>query len=103
MSARLKKYCKGSCGKRKNLKFDPEGKLCTDCLIEWRDDLISQHKNGKLTFQDCLEQVTKRCRMGEDEALILIFPPLDDSIDFQHGAMELTFDMDRIRKQEESE
>ena len=41
--------------------------------------------------------------MGEDEAIALIFPPLDDKIDYQHGALELNFDMDIIRKQEESE
>jgi len=103
VSARLKQLCKGSCGKRKNLKFDPEGRLCTDCLLEWRDDLIAEHKNGKLTFQDCFEQIKKRCRMSDYDTLEIIFPPLDDDRDYNQGSLQLKFDLDKIREQEEQE
>lgn len=103
MSARLKQRCKGSCGKRKNLKFDPEGRLCTDCLLKWRDEIITLHKNGGMSFEVCFERVKKRCRMSDYDTLEIIFPPLDDSIDLQHGGLELKFDLDKIRQQEEQE
>ena len=103
MSARLKRFCKGSCGKRRNLKFDPDRILCVDCLVEWRDEQIRLHKNGKMTFEKCFESIKRRMRMGDYEVIELVFPPLDDAHDYQHGAMELKFDLDKIRKQEEQE
>ena len=98
--ARLKRMCAG-CNKRMNLAFDPQGKLCADCLIEWRDETVQRHKNGKISFQDAHEMITERCRMSDYDALELIFPPLGEQ-DFHSDrmAMKLNFDIDDIKLQE---
>ena len=64
MSSRLKRNCK-MCKKRSNLAFDPEKVLCPDCLILWRDNVVREHKAGKITFQKAYESILKRCRMNE--------------------------------------
>jgi hypothetical protein len=100
MSSRLKRNCK-MCKKRSNLAFDPEKLLCPDCLVIWRDNVIQQHKEGKITFQDAYESVLKRCRMNEKEVLDLVFPPLGNQ-DFENEgmALELKFDLDKIERDE---
>ena len=98
MSSRLKRNCK-MCAKRSNLAFDPDKLLCPDCLIVWRDNVIDQHRNGKIPFQEAYETVLKRCRMNESEVQSLIFPPLGDG-DFQSDdtALKLNFNMKEIEK-----
>ena len=96
MGARLKRNCK-MCNKRSNLSFDPKNLLCVDCLVIWRDEVVSQHKRGKITFQETYETIIDRCRMTEFEVLDLVFPPLGDE-DFQNDrmALKLNFDLDAI-------
>ena len=94
--ARLKRMCAG-CNKRMNLAFDTQGKLCADCLIEWRDETVQRHKNGKISFQDAHEMITERCRMSDYDALELIFPPIGKD-DFQNEemALKLNFNIDTV-------
>ena len=96
----MKRNCK-MCKKRSNLAFDPENLLCPDCLILWRDNVIDQHRNGKMPFQQAYESVLNRCRMNEAEVQNLIFPPLGDG-DFQSDetALKLNFNMKEIEKLE---
>ena len=101
--ARLKRNCIG-CNKRKNLAFDPDEKLCADCLIEWRDDVVREHKAGKIAFQPAFEQITRRCRLSDYDALELIFPPLgDDDFQDERMAMKLHFDPKVIEQIERRE
>ena len=103
MSSRLKRNCK-MCKKRSNLAFDPEGLLCADCLIIWRDNVVKEHKAGKTTFQKAFDSILKRCRMTEEEVLDLVFPPIGPD-DFQSDSMALkmNFDIDVIKQLEEKE
>ena len=103
MTSRLKRNCK-KCNKRANLAFDPKKMLCPECLVEWRDNVIKEHRAGKMTFQDAYESILKRCRINEDELLDLVFPPLGKD-DFQNDnmAVNLNFDMDVVKKMEELE
>ena len=89
------------CGKRSNLAFDPEKILCPDCLIEWRDEVVKQHKRGKISFQNAYDQIRKRCRMTDQEALDLVFPPLGkDDFQSDNMAISLNFDPEVIRQLE---
>jgi len=100
VSSRLKRNCK-MCKRRSNLAFDPEKLLCPDCLIVWRDTVVKEHRSGKIPFQEAYESILKRCRMNDKEVLDLVFPPLGDK-DFQDDdmALQLKFDLDKIKEQE---
>ena len=103
MSSRLKRNCE-MCKKRSNLAFDPEGLLCTDCLIIWRDNVVREHKSGKTTFQNAYDSILKRCRMTEKEVLDLVFPPIGKD-DFQNDymALKMNFDIDIVERLVENE
>ena len=103
MSSRLKRNCK-MCNKRSNLSFDPEKLLCPDCLIIWRDNVVSEHKAGKTTFQSAYDSILKRCRMTEKEVLDLVFPPIGKD-DFQNDymALKMNFDIDIVEQLVENE
>ena len=97
MSSRLKRVCK-MCNKKANLSFDPKKMLCSDCLIVWRDDLVKEHRAGKIPFGSALDQITKRCKMTEKAACDLLFPPIGNG-DFYDDrlAMNLHFDPEKIK------
>ena len=101
MTSRLKRVC-AICEKRMNLAFDPDKELCHDCIPIWRDNIASDHKNGKITFEKAFKLIDKRCRgtgMSEYDILDILFPPLGDN-DFQDDemALKLNFNMDRIKE-----
>ena len=103
MSSRLKRNCK-MCKKRSNLAFDPERILCPDCLILWRDNVVDQHKSGRMTFQKAYESILKRCRMTEQEVLDLVFPPIGpDDFQSDYMALKMNFDIDVVEKMVENE
>jgi len=103
MSSRLKRNCK-MCKKRSNLAFDPKGMLCPDCLILWRDNVVTQHKSGKMTFQKAYEAILKRCRMTEQEVLDLVFPPIGpDDFQSDYMALKMNFDIDIVEQMMENE
>jgi len=103
MSSRLKRNCK-MCKKRSNLAFDPLKLLCPDCLIVWRDNVVKEHKPGKMPFQEAYDSILKRCRMAEQEVLDLVFPPLGKN-DFQSDnmALKMNFDLQTIQEIEAKE
>ena len=103
MGARLKRNCK-MCKKRSNLSFDPEKLLCAECLLIWRDNVVREHKGGKITFQKAYESILKRCRMNEEEVLDLVFPPIGvDDFQSDSMALKMNFDIDVVKQLEEAE
>ena len=99
--SRQKRNC-AMCNKRKNLAFDPLEKICADCLVKFRDEIITDHKNGKIAFEPALGQIMSRCRMSEKDALELLFPPLGlDDFQDERMAMKLNFDPQVVKMLEE--
>lgn len=99
--SRQKRSC-AMCNKRKNLAFDPLEKICADCLVDYRDEVITNHKNGKISFENALNEIMSRCRMSEKDALNRLFPPLGlDDFQDERLAMKLHFDPKVVKMLEE--
>ena len=99
--SRQKRSC-AMCNKRKNLAFDPLEKICADCLVDYRDEVITNHKNGKISFENALNEIVSRCRMSEKDALNRLFPPLGlDDFQDERLAMKLHFDPKVVKMLEE--
>lgn len=99
--SRQKRSC-AMCNKRKNLAFDPLEKICADCLVDYRDEVITNHKNGKISFENALDEIMSRCRMSEKDALDRLFPPLGlDDFQDERLAMKLHFDPKTVKMLEE--
>jgi hypothetical protein len=89
MGARKKRKCEGEgCGVKANMAYDPEGKLCADCLTTMKDDLLGQHRQGKLTYQEAEKRLMKRLRYTRFQAEQVLFPPIGEG-DFQNPNMAL--------------
>jgi hypothetical protein len=43
MGARKKRKCE-ECGMKANMAYDPEGKLCADCLTLMKDEVLRSHR-----------------------------------------------------------
>ena len=101
MTSRLKRVC-AICERRMNLAFDPEKELCHDCISVWRYNIISEHKNGKMTFEKAFKLIEKRSKgsgMSDYDILELIFPPLgENDIQDDRTALNLNFDLDEIKR-----
>jgi hypothetical protein len=87
MGARKKRKCE-ECGEKANMAYDPEGKLCADCLTTMKDDLLGQHRQGKLTYQEAEKRLMKRLRYTRFQAEQVLFPPIGEG-DFQNPNMAL--------------
>ena len=94
MGARKKRKCEG-CGEKANMAYDPEGKLCADCLTSMKDELLGQHRQGKLTYQEAEERLMKRLRFTRFQAEQVLFPPIGEG-DFQNPNMALNLRYEAI-------
>lgn len=75
MSARKKRKCE-ECGIKANMAYDPEGKLCAECLRDMKNEMLSRHRNGEITYQNAEEVLMKRLRMSRLSVEEILFPPL---------------------------
>lgn len=77
MSARRKRKCE-ECGRKANMAFDPQGRICVDCLEELKHTTVSLHKQGKMAYHEAEEILRKRLRISRFQAEEILFPPLGD-------------------------
>jgi len=87
MGARRKRKCE-ECGEKRNMAYDPEGKLCADCLTSMKDELLRVHRQGKLTYQEAEERLMKRLRFTRFQAEKVLFPPMGEG-DFNNPNMNI--------------
>jgi hypothetical protein len=87
MGARKKRKCE-ECGMKANMAYDPEGKLCADCLTSMKDEVLRSHRQGKLTYQEAEEKLMRRLRFSRFQVEAILFPPLGEG-DFADPNMGL--------------
>ena len=80
VSSRQLRNC-ASCERRKNLAWDADQKLCHDCLIERKEELVLQYAQGKTPFHVAQCELMRRLKMTTLEAEEELHPPLSEERD----------------------
>lgn len=75
LSSRQLRQCE-KCDRRKNLQWDIYQKLCHECLVERKQEIINLHHENKIVYEVAEKEMMERFKMNRLEAEKLIHPPL---------------------------
>jgi len=75
LSSRQLRQCQ-NCNRRKNLQWDAYQKLCHDCLVERKKEVIRLHRENKIVYEEAEKEIVERFKISRLEAEKLIHPPL---------------------------
>ena len=87
MGARKKRKCE-ECGEKANMAYDPEGRLCAECLKAMQDEIVTLHRSGKMVYEVAEKKLMERLRLSRHGVEEILHPPLGEG-DFQNPALSM--------------
>ena len=87
MGARKKRKCE-SCGTKSNMAYDGLKLICSDCLKDLQDEVVHEHRNGRMPYHEAESILMERLRLSRFQAEEILHPPLGDG-DFQNPRMNI--------------